>query len=244
MWRVFDELIDAVPAGARVEDLLVGRYWTAVRSSLGVGLAMTQREAGAARAYSGDPVGGAVRDLARWIKSWNFVEAAIGLAAINSALNAPSAHPAAAPVGDSFARVAAAFAGRKVATIGHFRGTERLAEACEFTVIERRPGPGDLPDSACEYVLSGQDLVIVTATTLINKTLPRLLQLARGAEVMVCGPSAPLSPVLFGHGVGTVGGVVVEDPARVWRTTQAGLERGVHRWGVRTVEIFAPGAAA
>lgn len=239
MWRLFDELIDAVPAGAVVEDLVVGRYWTAVRSA-GVGLAMTQREGGAARAFSGDPVGGRVRDLARWIKSWNFVEAAIGLAAINSALNAAAAYPAAAEEDAPFARVAAAFAGRKVAMIGHFRGSERLAEACRLTILERRPGPGDLPDSACEYLLSGQDLVIVTATALINKTMPRLLQLAGGAEVMVCGPSAPLSPVLFRHGVRTVGGVAVADAARVWRGAQEGLERGVHGWGVRRVEISAP----
>ena len=39
-----------------------------------------------------------------------------------------------------------------------------------------------MPDPACEYILSEQDVVIMTATTLINKTMPRLLALSRNAR--------------------------------------------------------------
>lgn len=245
MWKIYDELIADVPTDVVVQDVVVGRYWVAVRAG-GVGLAMTQRETGAARGRSGDPVGMKARDLAEWVKSWNFLEASIGLATINATVNAPGALARAGLPEDEncrdglFARVAASARGGKVALIGHFNGIERLAEACDLTVLERCPGDGDLPDTACEYVLGGQDAVIVTATTLINKTLPRLLQLCGDAEVIVCGPSAPLSPVLFRHRVGTIGGVVVEDEDLVWRAVQVGLDHGLHGRGTRAVTLVAP----
>jgi uncharacterized protein (DUF4213/DUF364 family) len=61
--------------------------------------------------------------------------------------------------------------GKRVAVIGHFRDLERIAAVCHLSILERRPEPGDLPDTACEFVLPEQEVVIMTATTLINKTL-------------------------------------------------------------------------
>jgi uncharacterized protein len=71
--------------------------------------------------------------------------------------------------------------GKKVAVVGHFQGLERIAEICNLSVLERRPQPGDYPDPACEYILREQEVVIITASTLINNTMPRLP--ASGAPV-------------------------------------------------------------
>lgn len=72
---------------------------------------------------------------------------------------------------------------------------------CDLVVLERRPLPGDYPDPASEYLLSDWEYVFITGTTIINKTLPRLLELCRGSKIILTGPSTPLTPALFRHGI-------------------------------------------
>ena len=103
--------------------------------------------------------------------------------------------------------------GKRVAVVGHFHNLERLSAICELSILERKPMLGDMPDPACEYILAEQDVVIMTATTLINKTMPRLLELSRNARVVVAGPSTPLHPLMFDHGVDLLGGLIVDDAA-------------------------------
>lgn len=122
---------------------------------------------------------------------------------------------------------------KKVAVIGHFRGLEKIRESCELSILERRPIPGDLPDPACEYILPSQDVVIITGSTLINKTLPRLLQLCPTAKVMLTGPSTPISPVMIKHGVHILAGMVVDDKAGTAQLLKEGghhefFNRGTH----------------
>ena len=234
MWQIYDELIDCLPHDLVVEDCLTGLTWTLVRS-LGMGVAMTptydhQETVTGAGTISGMPV----RTLAQRIKSWNNLDAALGLAAINSVINAPAtvernfAPAQLHPDGNVFETMHEELRGRKVALIGHFRGLEPLSEICELTILERTPCPGDLPDPACEYVLASQDTIFITATTLINKTLPRLLQLSRHACVILTGPSAPLAPLFFNHGVSYLAGQVVRNPDAVSRQIREG---GRHDFG-------------
>jgi uncharacterized protein (DUF4213/DUF364 family) len=184
------------------------------------------------------------RDLAVSLKSWNLHEAAMGLAAVNSALNAPGAIeryagmcPEQQPDEDVFTYLLDEFRGKKVAVVGHFRNLERVQAVCELSILERLPQPGDLPDPACEWILPGQDYVVITATTLINKTLPRLLQLSRNARVVLAGPSTPLTPKLFEFGIDVLGGLVVEDEARVWAVIQEGGQHQIFRNGSRMVKL-------
>ncbi|MEN6473015.1 MAG: DUF364 domain-containing protein, partial [Syntrophaceae bacterium] len=95
---------------------------------------------------------------------------------------------------------------------------------------------GDLPDPAAEYILPLQDAVFITATTLINKTLPRLIELSRESFVVLVGPSTPLTPVLFDYGVKALAGTVVVDEAKVWRHVAEGGERSVFSHGARMVK--------
>lgn len=98
------------------------------------------------------------------------------------------------------------------AVIGHFHKLENyLKEAASVAVLERRPAGDDYPDSACEYILPEQDFVFITGTTLINKTLPRLLELAKDAHVVLVGPSTPMTPILFDYGVNELSGFLVCD---------------------------------
>ena len=99
--------------------------------------------------------------------------------------------------------------------IGHFPGLGRLRQHCELSILERQPQPGDLPDTAAEYILPQQDLVFITGTTFINKTITRLLELSAKAKVYMVGPSTPMNPLLFSHGVRSLSGLVVVDAEKM-----------------------------
>lgn len=56
--------------------------------------------------------------------------------------------------------------------------------------------------------------------------------------MLVLGPSTPLSPILFDHGVDIVSGSVVEDVGSVlWVVSQGGNFRQVHRQGERSITM-------
>jgi uncharacterized protein (DUF4213/DUF364 family) len=97
MWKIFDELIAAVSRGLRVRGCVIGLHWTLIRSKA-IGMALTPFNRDQAYGPHGISVasqigkqilGMPVHRLAEYVKSWNFYEATLGLAAINSALNSP-----------------------------------------------------------------------------------------------------------------------------------------------------------
>ncbi len=94
--------------------------------------------------------------------------------------------------------------------IGRFPGLDdKLPGAL---VIERNPGPRDLPESATERVLPTARRLLITASTLSNHSLPRLLALAPRARVSLIGPGTPLAPCLFDHGIAVLAGFVLDRP--------------------------------
>jgi uncharacterized protein len=243
VWKLYDELIVAVPEESVVSGCLAGLSWFLVRSE-GVGVSMRPREGAEIVPRAGNFAGMKTRELACWIKSWNTYEAALGLAAINSVLNAPDiVERNCGPLldktmnDDVFTYLLEELRGKRVAVIGHFYDMERVAAVCDLSILERRPQNGDWPDPACEYILPEQEVVIITATTLINKTLPRLLQLSRKARVVIAGPSTPLTPILLEHGIDLLGGLVVEDGDRVWRTVGEGGRHELFESGSRMVKV-------
>jgi hypothetical protein len=127
--------------------------------------------------------------------------------------------------------------GKKVAVIGHFPGLEPLAEVAELTIFERNPSPGDLPDFAAEYVLPEQDFVLITGTTITNKTLPRLLQLCGNAFVALVGPSLAFAPWWFDYGVDLLAGAVIFDKPAVWKGCAEGAHRQIFDCGATMINI-------
>lgn len=228
MWKLYDSLINEVEDDVIVEELIVGLAWTAARSK-STGLAMTSPRPLAPSPLSGKCQGKTVKELAKLIKSWEFFEASIGLSAINSVFNHRD-HISKMeengfqqlPIGSAFDLIAENANGKKVAVIGHFRNMGELADKCELTILEREPSAGDLPDPAAEYILPEQDVVLLTSSTLINKTAPRLLELSKNAVTIMIGPSTPLSPVLFEMGVDIISGLIVEEENTVLRCIREG----------------------
>ncbi len=252
MWQIYDDLIAGVPQELQVSECLIGMHWTLIRSRA-TGMALTPFDTNRAYGKHGGSIiagigkriaGMPVRKLAEYVKSWNPYEATLGLAAINSAHNSPeqveklSSHPLSdQPQVSAFVYYANMVRGKKVAVVGHFPDLDVLSPLCQLTILERNPGEGDLPDPACEYVLPAQDHVFITATSLINKTLPRLLELSRSAQVFLVGPSTPFAPLLFEHGIHTLAGTVVIDPESVRQAAQEGAARSVFDHGARMVKV-------
>lgn len=242
-WKIYDELIAAVPENAVVEECLAGLSWFLVRS-VGTGVAMRPREMDDPVRGAGSIAGMKIRELAARIKSWNNYDAAMGLAAINSVLNARASVQSNCGTlldesanRDVFSSLMDALRGKRVAVVGHFHNLERFTDVCELSILERIPQSGDFPDPACEYILRDQDFVIMTATTLINKTMPRLLELSRGAHIVVAGPSTPLHPLMFDHGVGLLGGLIVNDQPSVWRAVTEGGREALFTSGSSMVRV-------
>ncbi|MGI5837296.1 MAG: Rossmann-like domain-containing protein, partial [Chloroflexota bacterium] len=179
-----------------------------------------------------------VRRVSEYIKSWNRFEAVIGLAAINSVVNSedqlvrlggkPAVEQPQVSIFDYCVDMAR---GKKVAVIGHFPGLEGLQSVSQLSILEMNPAPGEYPSPACEYILPQQDIVFITATALPNKTLPRLLELSRDAYVVLVGPSAPLSPVLFNHGVDMIASTVLTDHDKAWQAALEGGREAVKQMG-------------
>jgi uncharacterized protein (DUF4213/DUF364 family) len=252
MWEIYDELIAVVPPDLQVGECLIGLHWTLIRSR-GIGIAHTPFEdshsygpKGASVVSGiGDRIAGMqVRKLAEYVKSWNPFEATLGLAAINSALNSPEQVERLCGKSlkqreqmSAFIYYADSVRNKKVAVVGHFPGLDVLSGICELTILERNPGEEDLPDPACEYVLPEQDYVFITATALLNKTFPRLLELSRNASVFLVGPSTPFAPLLFNHGVNTLAGTVVLEPESVWSSAQEGAARAIFEHGALMVQV-------
>jgi uncharacterized protein (DUF4213/DUF364 family) len=106
-------------------------------------------------------------------------------------------------------------------------------------VLERNPHEGDVPETAAPGILPQADVVAITGLALINHSLEGLLELCPAhAVVLILGPSTPLSPILFEHGVHKLCGSVMTAVEPVLKVIQQGGNfRQVHRAGVRLVTM-------
>jgi uncharacterized protein (DUF4213/DUF364 family) len=233
MWELYDELLSGLPESMAVDEVFCGCHWTMVRSGTQVGVAMTMQETSRPPIGKEPYAGMSLREAAAGIKSWNLMEASVGLAAINAYYNTAEKVPAGQihnpeEIGylrekDAFVACRREFEGKNVCVVGHFPNLERdVAPFCNLSVLERNPQPGDYPDPACEYILSKQDFVFITGCTLTNKTFPRLLELSAGAHVVLVGPSVTLSPILFHYGADNLSGFIVTQPERCMRAVGSG----------------------
>ncbi|MNN73965.1 hypothetical protein D3C81_1901240 [compost metagenome] len=102
--------------------------------------------------------------------------------------------------------------------MGHFHYLDQLFRpVCDLSVLEFAPQEGDYPEWAAEALLPEAEFVVITAVALINKSLPRLLALAKGAKVVLVGPSTPMAPALREFGVSDLSGIVIKDGEKARR---------------------------
>lgn len=225
-WKIYDELIDGIPPGPTVAAASVGLRWSRILSSEGgLGMGLTFGEQSRPALYE-EPsfVGTPLREVATLVKSWNFAEAALGLAAVNAWYSQPETAKQNGFVASDvnlwqqvFHPYSEAVAGRKVSVIGYFPfAPEPLAQAAELRMLERNTKPGDYPDPAAEYRLPDSDFVFISGSAFVNKTMPRLLELSRNATTVLVGPSTTLSPILFDYDADMLTGFVAKDPEQLF----------------------------
>ncbi len=221
---ILQELLASIQEDAPVRTVCVGVHWTLV-CSRGCGLASTLigdqphghekvRDVGRLHQKS-------ARELAEFARSDNLLEASIGLAAINSLLEVDPQRSVQINAAEVLLEHGM---GKKVAVVGHFPFISRLRQAvAQLWVIEQRPAAGEYPAHAADEIIPQADVVALTGSALINHTLDALLELCQPqAVVMVLGPTTPLSPLLFQHGVGILSGARVVDEAAALRTISQG----------------------
>jgi len=227
---ICDEILNAVRAAPAADliGLTVGSFWTVVRTGAGAGMASSMRSE--THLHDRKPIADAgtlgtrtPHELTELLRSDSPPEAAIGLAAVNALLG-PTARGLTEEKAVEILRERGG--GKRVAMIGHFPFADRLREDCgRLWVFERGLNrcDGDLDDEAMERLLPEADVVAVTATTLLNRTLPVVLARVRSdAFVMLLGPSTPMTPALHAFGIDVLCGTLIDDPDRVRRAVEQG----------------------
>lgn len=223
MWELYDGLIDRIPDKLQVKAVVAGSFWTCVESELGAGVAITGEYLARPACGSGKLTGMRLKDAARLAKSWNLVEAAIGVAAINAYYNVPdtaAANGVMLPGGSEDDRLNDPYIayrnhakGKRVAGVGHSQYLSSLmGNICELTLIGGDE-PGNYPITATDELLPGQDFVFLPCTGIVDKSLPGLLRQC-GGKVIVCGPSIPMAPLLHEYGVYDLSGFIVTDSSK------------------------------
>ncbi|WP_455212476.1 Rossmann-like domain-containing protein [Kaarinaea lacus] len=237
-WEVYDLLLERIQTEAVdtiVKDITIGLTWTLCQShgsqGEGIGLAMSPQHYTRTLPWSGTLVDRPLTEVAAWIKSWNPFEAAIGLAAANAALNTKTSSLAAeatqipttnSPNLSVFDYFLPKLKNKKVVVIGRYPGLEKYESQLQVTVLERNPLAGDFPDSACEYVVPNADWVFLTASSIANKTFPRLAELSQNAVTVLMGPSVPWLHNWVNYGVDYIAGVRVSSPDALRATVAEG----------------------
>jgi len=234
--KILDDLISQLNMDAPVQDIRQGVFHTAVVTRY-CGLAATLpkdalRQKPPLVKEPGNLIEKSAQDLTRLAYSDSILEAAVGMAAINSLIEVDA---------DACRELNAAELimekgeGKQVAIVGHFPFIPRVREvAAQLWVMEKNPRGGDLEEDAAEGVIPQADVVAITGTALTNHTLGGLLGLCSPAAfVVLLGDTAPLSRVLFDYGVDAVSGTWVVDPDLALRCVSQGANfrqiRGTRR---------------
>jgi uncharacterized protein (DUF4213/DUF364 family) len=210
--QILDDLISALNFNTSVKDIRQGVFHTGVLTRY-CGLAATlPRDALRQEPPMVKEPGFLLHQsplyLARLSYSPSILEAAVGMATINSLLevdeNACIELNAAELIMEKGT-------GKRVAVVGHFPFIPRVIKSAKkLWVIEKNPQKGDFGEAEADNLIPRADVVAITGTALTNHTMEHLLGLCNPkAYVIALGDTAPLSTILLDHGLDAVSGTRV-----------------------------------
>ncbi len=219
---IADELIDCalnMAQSIKVKDVRAGLGYTCVMLEDGsCGLAYTFRNklgnCCGILDVAGRLIGMDAGELITWAKENDRLKAAIGLAAINAIMNDP---------GKSWdtGNVLAAFTLHESDTfgmVGEFHPIlEKVKTMTKNIYVFEQNVPEDsglYPSETIPLYLPKCDIVVLTATSIINHTFDEVSSYCKNAkEVCLVGPSTPLCPEIFKkYNITLVAGSVVKNP--------------------------------
>ncbi|MCU0594201.1 MAG: DUF364 domain-containing protein [Desulfobacterota bacterium] len=223
--KIIDDLISTLNFDAPVIDIRQGVFHTGVLTRY-CGLAATLprdalKQEGPLVKEPGFLLDKPSRDLALMVYSDSLLEAAIGMATINSLLEVDIEACTEINAAEVILEKAE---GKKVAIVGHFPFLPRVREKAKaLWVIENNPREGDFNETEADRFIPQADVVALTGTSLTNHTLPHLLELCNPkAFIIMLGDTVPLSPVLFDYGVHALSGTRVIDADLALRCVSQG----------------------
>jgi uncharacterized protein (DUF4213/DUF364 family) len=193
--------------GGDAQRVIVGLNWTLVVGPDGAGLSHTPArgtEGCRSLPQSGTYAGRPLAELAALWGAPNVFEHAIAVAAVNAHWNRFDLEGESVNGLDLIENH-----GERTVMIGRFPG---IAERWPgIAVVEREPRAGEFPESALPELLAKAQFVAVTASAIVNGSMPGILAMSGGAKVLVIGPSTPLAPPLFEQGIDMLSGYVARD---------------------------------
>lgn len=212
-----------------VRDVRIGLGYTAVQvENGGVGLAYTFRgEAGhtcTAMKMAGELAGKQADLLLSFMKESDLISAAVGLATFNALLQ----QHLPVSIAEDFFPIVRLRKGERVGMVGFFAPIIPIIKkaGCELFIFERnlKRGEGLFGPEKIPSELPTCDVVILSATTLINHTFEEVVKHAKMArEAVMLGPSTPLTPEVMGHyGVTLLAGMRIVKPEAVLRIVSEG----------------------
>jgi uncharacterized protein (DUF4213/DUF364 family) len=223
--KIIDHLTSTLDFNAPVKDIRQGVFHTGVRSRY-CGLAATLprdalRQTPPLVHEPGLLIKKPVSQLVKMAYSESILEAAIGMAAINSLIEVDES---ACWELNAAELIFEKSRNKKVTIVGHFPFIARVHQRAEKVwVIEKNPRQGDFKETAANDLIPESDVVAITGAAFTNHTIDHLLELCpAGAFVVVLGDTAPLSTVLFDYGVNAVSGTIVVDPHLALRCLSEG----------------------
>ena len=219
----------------RVKQLTIGTYWILVESDQGTGLVASPKNQisnDLANYYVKKFNENSLYDLALLVQSGDPIERAIGCAAINANTNRyelkiTQENGLHLPVAEE----------QKIVVVGRFPNLETKIPTA--IVLEKDPGPLDLPETEAINVIPECTQLIITASAWVNGSLHNLLKLVENAHVSLIGPGTPLSPILKQYGINKLAGFIVHKPQELSEmiTNGAGVKQFKHLGIFGTIEL-------
>lgn len=229
---IINELTDyaaSVADNRKIKDVRAGLGYTAVMlDDFSCGLAYTFRnELGShcgTVSEAGSIIGRAVSEVIPWLSSTNLLKASMGLATINAVLN----HSLDRWEEGNITTALDVAPTDTFGMVGFFRPILNVVKKKTDSIYifeqytEKESGlysEADIPT-----YLPKCDVIVVTATAIINHTIDEVLPHCTGArEVCLVGPSCPMCPEVFeNHVVTILAGDVVTSPEDALRIVSQG----------------------
>lgn len=196
----------------KVEEVIIGVHSTLVKTAKNAGIASTIKYS-----HPCDDVDHAgeleqlnLKELAAYALSDKLLEASIGMAAINCYYSDKMGISKIVNAKDIIIEKGK---NKTLGIIGHFPFLEKnkgLFRNCY--IFEKFPREGDLTENDIVEFLPKADVVAITGTSLTNHSFENILKhLPQRSFNIVLGPTAPMSPCLFDHGIDAISGSVVKD---------------------------------
>ena len=182
MANIYGILEEHMPEMPEITDCYASECWTAVETAHGMGIVMTTHGFDCRR-----------------------------FAAINAYYNRGDAWRE--PI-EKYYTDGIDFSGKTVGVVGHLGGIGRHHghEVKKLYYFDMNPkSDEDLPPEMEEEFLPQCDIAVITGSSIVNGTLPHLLELCRNAYVILAGPSVPKCPALLECGIDRLAGMCVTD---------------------------------